>query len=106
MTMLDEFDALVGDDERARFALRNLVIARGDPLGDDDRGGCPADVFDALAEKVRALGVDPYARDLLSELAMGLSLCPLHFVDWAICFDDQDPECGQIRAVFPYGHDT
>jgi hypothetical protein len=46
------------------------------------------------------------ARDLVSEMAMSLSLCPVHFIDWAICFDDEDPECGQVRAIFPQSHDT
>lgn len=47
-----------------------------------------------------------FYRDAISELAMGLSLCPMHFVDWAICFDDADPSCAQIRECFPYSHDT
>lgn len=47
-----------------------------------------------------------YSRDELSHLYMQYSLCPLHHWDWAICFDDEDPECSQIRAIFPHGHDT
>ena len=47
-----------------------------------------------------------YGRDEISHLAMQHSLCPVHYVDWAICFDDEDPECAQIRAIFPHGHDT
>jgi hypothetical protein len=34
-----------------------------------------------------------------------MSLCPLHLCDYAICFDDEDPECAQIREIHP-GHDT
>lgn len=45
-------------------------------------------------------------RDHLTELAMSQSLCPIHFVDWAICFDDQPEDCSQVRAIFPNGHDT
>jgi hypothetical protein len=30
----------------------------------------------------------------------------MHFVDWAICFDDENPECEQIRTIFPHSHDT
>ena len=48
----------------------------------------------------------PFFRDDLSEIAMGLSLCPMHFIDWAACFDDDEPSCAQIRAIFPYHHDT
>lgn len=47
----------------------------------------------------------PY-KDSLTELAIHLSLCPLHFVDWAICFDDADPGCSQIREIYPNSHDT
>lgn len=45
-------------------------------------------------------------RDTLTQLLMNYSLCPLHRVDWAICFDDQDPTCDQIRSIFPSSHDT
>lgn len=47
-----------------------------------------------------------YSKDNLSQLAMSFSLCPMHFVDWAICFDDENPECEQIRTIFPHSHDT
>lgn len=46
----------------------------------------------------------PYRQEI-SELALAMSLCPVHFVDYAICFDDEDPECAVIRATFP-NHDT
>jgi hypothetical protein len=44
-------------------------------------------------------------REELTELALSMSLCPLHLCDYAICFDDEDPECAQIREIHP-GHDT
>jgi len=47
-----------------------------------------------------------YARDELSQLYMRHSLCPMHHIDWAICFDDQDAECSAIRSIFPHSHDT
>ena len=47
-----------------------------------------------------------FAHDTIAEAAMRHSLCPLHLIDWAICFDDADPECEQIRAIFPHSHDT
>lgn len=46
------------------------------------------------------------SRDQLSEMLMQHSLCPIHHVDWAICFDDLEPGCEQIRFCFPTGHDT
>ena len=44
-------------------------------------------------------------RQFISDLAMGLSLCPMHLLDYAICFDDEDPECAIIRKYFPV-HDS
>lgn len=41
----------------------------------------------------------------ITELALMHSLCPLHRIDYAICFDDDDAECAQIRAIHP-SHDT
>ncbi len=46
------------------------------------------------------------SRDELSMTMLEYSLCPLHFIDFAICFDDDDPDCAQIRTIFPASHDT
>lgn len=56
----------------------------------------------ALIEEMRT---SPYHRDTLSRVALDMSLCPLHFTDYAECFEDEEPECAAIREVFP-GHDT
>ena len=45
------------------------------------------------------------SRDEISELRLAQSLCPLHAIDYAICFDDDDAECASIRIAFP-SHDT
>ena len=45
-------------------------------------------------------------RETVTEAAMSLSLCPIHFIDWAICFDDRRPDCSQVRVIFPNSHDT
>lgn len=47
-----------------------------------------------------------FYRDEISTLAMNMSLCPMHFCDWASCFDDEDDDCAAIRAIFPHSHDT
>lgn len=49
----------------------------------------------------REVGYD----ETITFLALEFSLCPLHFVDYAICFDNEDEECAPIRAVHPC-HDT
>lgn len=62
-------------------------------------------VMSARYDILALTGYD-FARDELTALCIELSLCPLHRIDWAICFDDQDPECDQIRAIYPNSHDT
>lgn len=66
------------------------------------------DTFREIETAIEILRSAPYnlGRDHLTELAIALSLCPVHFVDWAICFDDQPQDCEQIRAIFPHHHDT
>jgi hypothetical protein len=44
-------------------------------------------------------------REAFTDWALSQSLCPVHFVDYAICFDDENPECEQVRAIHP-SHDT
>jgi hypothetical protein len=46
-----------------------------------------------------------YGREYLTSLRLAYSLCPLHAVDYAICFDDDVEECAVIRIIHP-GHDT
>lgn len=36
-----------------------------------------------------------------SILCLENSICPIHRCDYAICFDDDDDECAQLRAAFP-----
>jgi hypothetical protein len=44
-------------------------------------------------------------REEITELALSLSLCPIHLHDYAICFDDEFDDCAQIRIIHPT-HDT
>lgn len=57
--------------------------------------------------KHRAMIPDHYPadREFVTELALRLSLCPHHLHDYAICFDDSNPECAMIRHIHP-GHDS
>lgn len=41
----------------------------------------------------------------LTEIALSLSLCPIHLGDYASCFDDDEEECRAVRAIHP-SHDT
>lgn len=57
-----------------------------------------SDTFDFAPDELRY-------RELITELALAYSLCPMHFCDYAICFDDEDAECAAIRHIHP-AHDT
>lgn len=85
-----------------------LYIAIRDRLMNDDAS--LAYIPDALRtmidDAIRALESDSiYAIAALSDLRLNYSLCPMHAHDYAICFDDDDPDCAAIRAHFPI-HDT
>jgi hypothetical protein len=92
-TALDRLHALYdpeSDPEGDRYLeVRNAMIDPEDP-----------DVGDEVRDLVVALD-----RETLSVFALELSLCPLHLIDYAACFDDEDPECAAIRHCFP-SHDT
>lgn len=76
---------------------------------DDDAQGMINNAPTALAtDFLRFLEIirdRPHLRDILTEYALSLSLCPLHLIDYAICFDDDDDECAAIRTIHPT-HDT
>lgn len=58
----------------------------------------------ALAHALRDLYEkrdDMTRREFLTELALQQSLCPMHFIDYAICFDNDDEQCAAIRMIHP-----
>lgn len=59
----------------------------------------------ALQTMLDAARYSPWHREEITDIALGHSLCPLHFVDYAICFDDDEESCRSIRIVHP-SHDT
>lgn len=79
-------------------------------LNDADTDTCSPDA-DRIRDHILALREyaalphDESATQSLSLLALEYSLCPMHMIDYAICFDDDDPDCATIRAFFP-SHDT
>lgn len=78
-------------------------------LADD----CDGDTFDAAREAlidadrdiVAAARLDPWFGERLTAAALAASLCPLHLIDYAICFDDDPTDCRSIRIIHP-SHDT
>lgn len=64
-----------------------------------------AELIELHTKLADAIDEDAAVRQYISNAALDASLCPMHFCDYAICFDDDDPECATIRALFPL-HDT
>jgi hypothetical protein len=77
--------------------FRNCVIGITDEAHEMD----PAEA-ERIAALVDAVRLDPHGgAEEITSLALALARCPLHLRDYAICAEDQDPECAAIRAVHP-----
>lgn len=63
------------------------------------------DFYLTIWQDVNDLYVNKWAKEEFTTLALSLSLCPMHLLDYAICFDDDTPECAAIRIIHP-SHDT
>jgi len=107
LTTCNDPDPYHADDaaDLNAYALRDLLL----DINDDNAHDAPD--FDTMRDHLLALHEhaalphDESARQSLSLLALDNSLCPMHMIDYAICFDDDDPDCAMIRAFFP-SHDT
>ena len=103
MTPLDELHTLLlaNDDELRND--NNALYAR-DRLIDESNDDF--DLRTADTPRIRELiDIILSDRELLTTALLDFSLCPLHRIDYAICFDDDDPECAPIRDIHP-SHDT
>lgn len=106
MPSTDALALLAADDDDYHALIRDLLICddlltlhdfEPETRRDDD---AYHPTTRAIFELIRSLD-----RESLSRLRLDYSLCPLHAIDYAICFDDDDAECSAIRACFP-NHDT
>jgi hypothetical protein len=90
-------DIICTHDDAADFTLRQLLIdidyTDFDPDFDSEYRSILRDCLIAL---------DTHT---LSLMRLDHSLCPMHHCDYAICFDDDDTDCANIRSLFP-NHDT
>lgn len=100
------------DHDLADNDTRDILIASDDPSeiahflrNDATSTDAPAIAQIILELTNRAKTNNSSAREYITDLALSHSLCPLHLIDYAICFDDIDPECAQIRIIHP-SHDT
>ncbi len=105
MTTREEFNALLDDKAIPEEMRDNRWIDARTLLIDPSDPDSESDATDALRALVATLEGDPFQRHDFSELLLDFSLCPMHRIDYAICFDDDDDECATIRAYFP-DHDT
>lgn len=89
-------------------ALRDLLIDRNytPTHNDSPLDDAPDYAYATMRALLRTIDAYPYSRDDLTKLLLDNSLCPLHAIDFAICFDDDDTECAAIRTIYPYSHDT
>lgn len=78
--------------------LRSLLI----DLNDFD---LESDASTIIRDMLTIIMNDPYATETLTAMRLADSLCPMHAIDYAICFDDDDAECAAIRTIHP-SHDT
>lgn len=88
-------------------ALRDLLCDRNyDPTPYRDSNFDADDaIYDFIRHLLATIDAAEYQTQRLSMLYLDHSLCPMHHGDYAACFDDDDPDCAQIRAYFP-DHDT
>jgi hypothetical protein len=97
LAMINTMLELDNDDLDNAMTMRDLLCDLNDP----DAYANPyatimRDCINTLIDN------DPQS---ISMLRLDFSLCPLHAIDYAICFDDDDPDCAAIRNAFP-NHDT
>lgn len=97
----DALMTLTDDNDDAQMILRSALIDSETPLSDL----YDADQMIDAPAILRLLELISPDRELMTQLALNDSLCPLHFIDYAICFDDDDAECAAIRTIHP-SHDT
>lgn len=101
-------DAIAAPDtprgDACRDAIRSLLICDDAHCRDelvDDLDMTRATV-DAIATLIDAVRTDA---DAMTALLLDYSLCPIHAIDYAICFDDDPDDCRIVRTIHP-GHDT
>lgn len=88
--------------------VREALIWGDEAVTDFD--GLRAEVgYSALGPTIALKAAVEIIRDLhreaLTETLLQFSLCPIHRHDYAICFDDQNPECAAVRTIHP-NHDS
>lgn len=121
LDQLNRRSSLETDEGREDWTFRNILIDRPVPSSFDEwyteeRKGDNQYNYNTDRETARQIATDlwavwitalykPWYREDITRWALERSLCPYHFIDYAICFDDDDPACAMIRLIHP-SHDT
>lgn len=106
MTTINQLHIRLLDDDDNALAFRDMLICDAENLNDDYIADIASDWGISLATAHRLAELRKSLGD--AELAIyryADSLCPIHAIDYAICFDDETAECAQIRITCP-SHDT
>ena len=110
---LDALDRILANNDDASYAAIRDLLCDDSATLNASLAITNSDDYDADIDLIASLIQDiiddiefsrtytPDSRQRLSILALSLSLCPLHFHDYAICFDDSLEECEIIRDFFP-----
>lgn len=92
------------DDSDAILMIRDAMI--NDPATPNELRALAADYDYRAIDLIPILdAILSLSTDDLTAFRLSLSICPLHAIDYAICFDDDNPNCAQIRAIHP-SHDS
>src|SRR6478752_1136209 len=89
----------------ASSALRDLLIDRNYSPASDMRPtdpfplDAPLFIYDFLRHCLSLIDADEYSTERMTAMLLDNSLCPMHAIDYAICFDDDDPDCAAIRTI-------
>lgn len=86
-------------------AINTLLADSHADLDDDTYNDARATLIDADKLAITTLRLDRTLGERLTDAALAASLCPLHLIDYAICFDDDPDDCRPIRIVHPC-HDS
>lgn len=113
MTNHHQFQTLIDSDESATnyTAARELLMDRASDLIYDATDAATirsiADNYEiSPATAARLLEYINSLDDLAFRFMLyNFSLCPMHACDYAICFDDEEGECADLRLIAP-NHDT
>ena len=95
-----EIDPMYALDSDDLYAVVRALCLSEEPERVADDLSIPVETINAYDDTL-----DKLNREDLTELLLDLSLCPLHQIDYAICFDELTPECAAIRMIHP-SHDT